>query len=313
MNYMTEIKLFNEYLPTSTLTPASVALWYGLMYLFNRSGWQNQLAIPMNMLEAQTKLSRVTIFRERTRLCRLGLIAFKARVGGGSMGVYTLLPLSLQIGTSNSKMWLQSETKSLHTETTSDVKNDDASFHILFQNETSRESDTYLRDNIKLNNKENNKKNDVADESAPMPINSKSKREKCCAQKEKTKSTLFNPNRWLETIDSSWREVMRQWLDYKSARKQTYKTELGAQKCLTMLKDLSHNNSRTAQSIIDQSIANNWAGLFALRDSGTTRGQPDPNRPQYGQRIGQIMQPEDEAKRQLIIERLRNAGKVKTQ
>ena len=70
MNYLTEIKRFNEFLPTSGLTASSIVLWYGLMYIFNRSGWIKILEIPMNNIESQTKLSRYTISRERKRLCK---------------------------------------------------------------------------------------------------------------------------------------------------------------------------------------------------------------------------------------------------
>ena len=86
-----------------------------------------------------------------------------------------------------------------------------------------------------------------------------------------------------------------------------YKTEMGAKKCLTMLRNLSGENAEVAQQIIDQSMANNWAGLFALRE-GQARGHP-PNGRQYGQRIGQIIHSDDEQKRQRYIDKLRNAGK----
>lgn len=96
MNYMTEIKLFNEYLPTSTLTPTSVALWYGLMYIFNRSGWQNELPISIATIEAQTKISRTSIYRERERLCCAGLITFSTQKGRLN-GIYKLCSLSICI------------------------------------------------------------------------------------------------------------------------------------------------------------------------------------------------------------------------
>lgn len=74
-----------------------------------------------------------------------------------------------------------------------------------------------------------------------------------------------------------------------------------------MLRNLSGGNADLAQRIIDQSMANNWAGLFALRD-GMARGHPPDGR-QYGQRIGQIIQSDDEQKRQRYIDKLKNAGK----
>lgn len=315
MNYLTEIKQFNEYMPTSSITPTSIVLWYGLMYIFNRSGWQQKLAIPMHTIETQTKLSRVTIYRERTRLCDLGLLEFTPRSEGRPTGLYSLCPLSFQIGTTVEQTSLHKETTSLHCGTTplhSETTNENSSFQGWFQSETSKSRDTSFNINNKLNNnKENNKrKMEVADKSAPSPMNSQRKREKGSAEKETKKNSLFDPKRWLATLDAPWRELMRQWLDYKAARRQTYKAEIGAAKCLAQLQNLSGNNVRTAQAIIDRSMANNWSGLFALQPSNGSRGQPDYNTPQHGQRIGQIVQPEDEAKRQRILERYRNAGKT---
>ena len=74
-----------------------------------------------------------------------------------------------------------------------------------------------------------------------------------------------------------------------------------------MRKNLSGGNAEVAQRSVDQSMANNWAGLFALKDAPPPRGQPLGR--QHGQRVGQIIQSDDEQKRQRYIERLRNAGK----
>ena len=92
--------------------------------------------------------------------------------------------------------------------------------------------------------------------------------------------------------------------EYKRVRKESYRSEVGAKSCLTHLKNLSRGNPAIAQMIIERSMANNWAGLFELK-------QTSGSRPQYGQRIGQIIQSEDEAKRQRMIEKLYNAGNDK--
>ena len=130
---------------------------------------------------------------------------------------------------------------------------------------------------------------------------SKSKREK------PTKEKKFVLEEWAKLQESPWRELMLIWFEYKRTRKESYRSEIGAKKCLSMLKNLSCGNAEVAQRIVDQSMANNWAGLFALKDAPPPRGQP-PGR-QHGQRVGQIIQSDDEQKRQRYIERLRNAGK----
>lgn len=62
--------------------------------------------------------------------------------------------------------------------------------------------------------------------------------------------------------------IMEEWLAYKKKRKESYKTEASVRKCYQNLVKLSDNNSAVAQLIVDQSIANNWAGLFQLKQNG---------------------------------------------
>ena len=121
------------------------------------------------------------------------------------------------------------------------------------------------------------------------------------------RNSQFKMDKWLESLESPWKELIEQWMEYKAARKESYKTEMGARKCLTMLRNLSANNPQVAQQIIDQSMAYNYAGLFPLKSSYSSQ-QCRTEAPQYGQRIGQIIQPEDEQKRRRLIERLSNAG-----
>ena len=135
-----------------------------------------------------------------------------------------------------------------------------------------------------------------------MPINPEKRKEKSCGKKEKNKEPLFDANNCISTLEPPWQEVMRVWLEYKHSRKERYKSEMSVGKCLSQLKSLSGSNTQTAQQIIDQSIANNWAGLFPLRNQGyQARGQPAT-----GQHIGQIKQPESEEKKNRII---KNFGK----
>lgn len=66
MNYLTEIKLFHFWLETHELTPAAILLWYGLMYLANKSGWDEELALSMRRIEGVTLIMILTLIL-RTR------------------------------------------------------------------------------------------------------------------------------------------------------------------------------------------------------------------------------------------------------
>ena len=45
MNYIAEINRFHELLPQSRMTPSSIALWYGLMHIFNKAGWPEEKTV----------------------------------------------------------------------------------------------------------------------------------------------------------------------------------------------------------------------------------------------------------------------------
>lgn len=61
-----------------------------------------------------------------------------------------------------------------------------------------------------------------------------------------------------------------EWLLHKKAIKKGYKTVAGVKKMYNNLIKFSNNNPEIAQMIVDQSIANNWDGLFPLKSGCTT-------------------------------------------
>ncbi len=283
MNYLLQIRLFYEWLETHHLAPSSITLWHALMYTANRSGWAEQITIPISILESRTQMTRSTIYRSREQLVERGLIGVEVR-GSSLSAIYTMFSLEgMLVSQYASEYASQNETQS---GTQNGTQSGESSSSVS-QNET-QNGNIYKLNRDSINNTFSQK-------------SIKSKREK------PTKEKKFSLDEWAKQLDSPWRELMLIWLDYKRTRKESYRSEMGAKKCLTMLRNLSGGNADLAQRIIDQSMANNWAGLFALRE-GQSPGHP-PNGRQYGQRIGQIIQSDDEAKRQRYIERLRNAGK----
>lgn len=68
---------------------------------------------------------------------------------------------------------------------------------------------------------------------------------------------------FLETEEE--REVLEKWVNYKKERRETYKTQSSIKQCFNHLLTLSNGNIKVADAIINQSIANNWSGLFPLK------------------------------------------------
>ena len=86
MNYLTEIRLFNEWLETNDVTTSGIALWHTLAYLASRNGGESSLFIPLSVIMARTKMSRSSVYRERESLRRHGLIDFDVGDGRQSTG-----------------------------------------------------------------------------------------------------------------------------------------------------------------------------------------------------------------------------------
>ena len=65
-------------------------------------------------------------------------------------------------------------------------------------------------------------------------------------------------------VNSNIREAMEKWLAYKKEKKQKY-TAIGLKQCFEKLKEMSNDNPIVAMKIVDESISNNWSGLFPLK------------------------------------------------
>lgn len=296
MNYMAEIKMFYDWLETHSLTPASISLWHGLMHIANRSGWRSPLHILSSLIELRTDISHSTLKRERAKLVEAGLLVVEFGKGRGRTS-YELRSLSSQLVV---QIEPQGEPQNIENEFLPDE-----SVQVAVHSEPQTVPPIIYKLNYTEINKENSEKEslermEVGAEAPPSLPPEKREKEKSSGKKEKkAPSPQSDTDAILQTIEPPWQELMHTWLEYKRIRKESYRSEIGIRKCLTMLRNLSGANPEIAAAIIDQSIANNWAGLFELkRQAYTPRGQPAT-----GQHIGQIKQPETEEHKNRILEK----------
>lgn len=260
MNYLTEIKLFNEWLETEQLLSNAIVLWYALMFTANRCGWRNEFAVSFSVLQSRTKLDRSTVWRMRKVLVDRGIISVEER-GGNRSALYRL----------HSFERLFASQRTTLTATQSDSNPSEA-----LQGATL--SATVHRLNRDSSEKE---KEGSAGE----------KRKSCAKKREMPR---LNQAQFLLTLDPAWREPMTVWLEYKRIRRESYRSESGARKCLSLLRNLSGGDPTVAAAIIDRSIANNWAGLFPLQ----------PAQPARGQHPGQIIHPATDERTRRLLEKL---------
>jgi len=62
--------------------------------------------------------------------------------------------------------------------------------------------------------------------------------------------------------DDEWKSPVETWLNYKRERGQLYKTEKSFSSFLKTVKKESENNPAAFKTAVEESIKNNWAGVF---------------------------------------------------
>ena len=81
------------------------------------------------------------------------------------------------------------------------------------------------------------------------------------AVKKPSKNTLD-----FRIVRKDMQPVVEKWLRYKREKGQSYKPT-GFSTFVNKLMKLSGGNVETAKQIIEESIANNWAGIFPLKNN----------------------------------------------
>lgn len=77
MNYILEIKAFNDLIELEQLSTDQIALWYALMHINNKCGWREWFTVPNQKLVLLTGLSRQAIVKGRTVLIEKGVLSIK--------------------------------------------------------------------------------------------------------------------------------------------------------------------------------------------------------------------------------------------
>lgn len=93
MNMISQINAFEDWLEYNELGAGPQLLWYKLLRVANRSGWQSELSIPNTRLQSMTKSTEKTLINHRNQLIQCGLLTYKKR-GRTKAGIYILTDLT---------------------------------------------------------------------------------------------------------------------------------------------------------------------------------------------------------------------------
>ena len=76
--------------------------------------------------------------------------------------------------------------------------------------------------------------------------------------------------------------IVLDWFEYKKERKESYKTEKSKTAFINKLKQYSNGNPDIARQIVDNSMANNWAGIFELSNKKNGKEEEINTGKRYG-------------------------------
>ena len=79
----------------------------------------------------------------------------------------------------------------------------------------------------------------------------------------------------LSFLQKDFIPIVEKWLLYKKEKRQEYKGQTSINTFCKKLIEYSNGDAIIAEAIIEQSIANNWAGIFELKINGITKKQND--------------------------------------
>ena len=100
MNYLMEIKAFYDRLETNPLPSPAIALWHALMYIANKTGWQQEFGVALSVLVLRSGLNETAVKRARNKLVQEGYITWRSRSGNQS-AIYSINSLVVQNNTKN--------------------------------------------------------------------------------------------------------------------------------------------------------------------------------------------------------------------
>ena len=122
----------------------------------------------------------------------------------------------------------------------------------------------------------------------------------------KNRDNIVNKNNPMQTKEEkkkgfdfsgygSLSELVKKWVAYKKSIGNSYKSQSSLDSLAKKLNELSGGDIQKAEAIVEQSIANQWQGLFALRQTsnvnrGNSQPQVDPSKIiNYGKGNGAVV------------------------
>lgn len=120
MNYIIELREFYNWLETNELNAGEINLWQALMYIANKTRWEESFTVTVDTLRAKTGLSQKALYEAREKLVKKGRIQYQEETENKS-ATYTIIPLC---GNASCEPKPQNETVETETKAVESVSNE---------------------------------------------------------------------------------------------------------------------------------------------------------------------------------------------
>lgn len=238
MNYIDLINQFWKIRRAKRISAYEADLYYYLLNECNSRMWLNPFELPTTLLCAELGISRKTLSDLRNRLRQKGLIEFEEGNRNKHGASYLIKYVTLSNIQGNVQGNIQGN----------------------------------VQGNIQGNpirNKPNQTKQEEK-EPAPLPLPGslpeKEERKKVPPKKEK--QTLS-----YDFVELPFKAVFMRFMEYRKELGKPYRTQRAVEASYAQLKQLSGNNVQQASLIVQQTISNEWQGLFALKKEAGNQAQ----------------------------------------
>ena len=139
-------------------------------------------------------------------------------------------------------------------------------FYLLFISDNDGNIKTTLRQMAEDNELSTRRISDALNELETLGACETKTKQKGNKEKVEKKATKKNPFDY-SFVEPNLQKSFEEWLKYKRSKNQMYKRQCDLELCYKKLKAYSDGNAEKATLIIEQSMTNNWSGLFELKTS----------------------------------------------
>lgn len=227
MNY---IELVNQFWRSDiehSFTGNESKLYFFLLHISNTLNWKNPFRLSYRQIELGSGLTVNTIKTARNRLKQAGLINFTPGRQGNAKNILNKATYELRLSKPDNQ-----PANRTHNQNVNPAANRTDRVTKLKTDQT-KENSLFPETNIP----------------------------------ETIKKTITIPSDLNFVPSDDWRALIREWLEYKAERKEGYKSEKTIKAFATQLWNLSQRNLTTAQAILRQSYACNYAGIFPIKNN----------------------------------------------